>query len=338
MAFDEQKFIKESLREIFDTARLCTEAGLGFSWIFKFRDKSLCIRYKSLNEIDHYQLMIEADGFPIGMFASLSEVPGLGESTSGVWTGEFTYDWDSFFSSTSPTLVAWEILRMAPNKLKKGGSNSFVVNVDGTYLPSHSHEEVRMFAIDHRDNHSFSATGDQVITALFVGGFGYELVKDSVVSLEAGLEGFLVRDFDKNSAVQIPYVDVVNFEMEGGLVQRGGGFAGGGFGIVGFAAGAAASMALNKITSKSEIQTMLRLVTRNGEVVLYTNQATPDQIEIAFSEARMRIRNAANTPAAVNNQSNSISVADELTKLSALRDSGVLTEEEFQRAKSRLLP
>lgn len=334
MAINVEEFIENTMREVFDTARLCTEAGLKFSWVFSSKNKSLCISYESLGQIDRYNLTIETLGFPREIFAPLSGVPGLVETTSGVWTGDFNYQWESFFDATSATLVAWKLLRMAPNKLKKGGSGRLFL-VDGQAFLTH--QEVQMFANDHRENHSFTATGNQVIIALFLGGYGYELVKESVVSLEAGAEGFLVRDNNRNSAVQIPYADVVNFEMEGGLVQRGGGFTGGGFGVVGFAAGAAASMALNKITSKTEIQTMVRLVTRKGEVVLFTNQATPEQIEIAFSEARMRIRNAADVPA-VDNPFNSISVADELTKLLALRDSGVLTEEEFQRTKARLLP
>lgn len=55
-----------------------------------------------------------------------------------------------------------------------------------------------------------------------------------------------------------------------------------------------------------------------------------------FQELRDRIERAIASPAQTN-ASSGPSVADELAKLAALRSSGVLTDEEFQQQKARLL-
>ena len=83
----------------------------------------------------------------------------------------------------------------------------------------------------------------------------------------------------------------------------------------------------------------LRIESTGGAVMVVKGLAK-DEANKAEVIIRERIQQSSqmnqNQPVVVNGPT-SISVADELQKLAALRDSGVVTEEEFQQQKNRLL-
>lgn len=323
--------VEEVLKDLALTAHTCTSIGQSFSWFIPFKKTSLTFTFNPVEDTAMFALRIKAQGFSRDVFEQLKEVPCLQKIGPDSWEGEFSYGWEDFSAASAPVRVTWELLRDAPDKEKKGNQGPQMWINDVVFQ---NHGAVRSAVDEHLFKVGFTSTTGQQLTAFYLGGSGYSIPSESLVSFEAGTEGFLLTGTEQNVAVRIRYSEVDDFKFDGGVLQRGGGFAGGGFGVVGFAVGAAASMALNKVTSKSEIQTTLQLLTTEGEILLYTNLATPDQLEMMFSEARTRIRSATTqrmTP------SSSSSVADELLKLSSLRESGILSDDEFQAAKARLL-
>ena len=193
--------------------------------------------------------------------------------------------------------------------------------------------------------HKFESYGDQtahdlsefLFVAVHVGGSGHGLSENDVVGFGSDEDGIELVHANSRSRIHLPYGDIIEISVDGGVYQKGGGFAGGGFGLVGFAVGAAASMALNKVTTRTEVQTLVRITTNRGEVNLYTNQITPNDLEMSMSEIRTRIRQVNSQGQLQSPAPNSTSLSDELLKISELHKSGVLTDEEFQAAKQRLI-
>lgn len=81
----------------------------------------------------------------------------------------------------------------------------------------------------------------------------------------------------------IPAYSVLDIQIDGRVLSSGGGFSGGGFGLVGIATGMLAAIALNAATRHSEIQTFVRIVATEGEVILLTNAYTPQVLRTVLS-------------------------------------------------------
>jgi hypothetical protein len=141
---------------------------------------------------------------------------------------------------------------------------------------------------------------------------------------------------------EVPYSEVEDVEIGGpGLVRSGGGFVGGGFGAVGALEGMAVAGVLNALTTRTSITTIIRVQAVNCELFLLHTKSAPEQLRIQLSRALGAIR-AAKATAAQSTQAQSVptrpaSAAEELTKLASLLQAGLLTREEFDQFKARLL-
>jgi len=124
-------------------------------------------------------------------------------------------------------------------------------------------------------------------------------------------------------------------EFEGGVVRKGGRYAGGGFGVLGAAEGMAMAALLNSLTTKTSIHTTVRLEAQDAELFFFTDQAPPKTLYMQFAEVRARI-NAA-TPAALPAPESNADLADQLLQLGTMFEKGLLTADEFAAAKARLL-
>lgn len=134
--------------------------------------------------------------------------------------------------------------------------------------------------------------------------------------------------------IVVPYVDVVALEIGGPGAQRtGGGFVGGGFGLEGAAEGMLIASALNLLTTRTRINTVVCLQTKSAELFVHNVLETPDAMRIrlsrVFSILRSRQHPEERSPAR--------DPLERLERLARLRDSGVLTEEEFQAAREPLV-
>jgi hypothetical protein len=143
----------------------------------------------------------------------------------------------------------------------------------------------------------------------------------------------LVFSTDSSSLqIEIPFDEVTAVEVGGrGEVTTGGGFIGGGFGLSGFLLGAATANVLNGLTTRTNVETLLRISTARGEINLFTSDLLPTDLDNAL--ATVRAHASASNP----NTSGVPDVLEQLEKLGALRASGVLTEDEFAAKKAALL-
>lgn len=81
-----------------------------------------------------------------------------------------------------------------------------------------------------------------------------------------------------------PFQDLLDIEIGGpGVVETGGGFIGGGFGIKGSLEGMAFAHVLNRLTTRKTINTMVRLDTSHGEIFLHTSSVEPGALRIVLS-------------------------------------------------------
>ena len=180
-------------------------------------------------------------------------------------------------------------------------------------------------------------TQNLLVQSLVVGGYGSVLA--------AGTRVILVLDDGPELRVQAPagvalasfHVDeILGLHIGGpGVRASGGGFIGGGFGLLGTLQGAALANALNRLTTKITITSIITVTTKDAEVVIANPILEPDRVNVLFSPllGRLRSREAA-SPAREEPQAD---VAAQLQQLGRLHADGVLNDDEFSRAKAKLL-
>lgn len=333
MAFNPDQFVATVSNELFETMRVCLEHGCSFTWRvvpFDSQKRAFEIKFSQSGTSGSYDLTI-GGRVPLDRLRS---IPGVIYSPDAGLAGSFPIDWKHFYSAESPARQF--LLTIAP--LMKSLKGKYVhLWVDDESVTSFV--EARAAAPRIGLNAAYRTPGASPIAALFLGGSGSAIADRSVVSFEFGPSGFLVRDLSTRKDERILYSDVHSLEIGGSTEQTGGGFSGGGFGVTGFVVGAAASAALNKLTTKSNLRTEFRISTKTGEMNFSTNQISARDLDLLLADARVKIRQGQTSqslppPPLPPVQ---VSLAEELRKLGELRQAGVLTEAEFLAAKSRLL-
>jgi hypothetical protein len=145
-----------------------------------------------------------------------------------------------------------------------------------------------------------------------------------------------IRVFSKSILrEEIDVANVSGIELGGpGKTSTGGGFIGGGFGFEGAVEGMGAAAILNALTTKSEINTLLRVSAHGKELFFHSGSMAPADARIRLSPTftSMKANEAHQRP-----PTPSRSIAEELKDLSEMRASGHLTDDEFATAKKRLL-
>lgn len=140
---------------------------------------------------------------------------------------------------------------------------------------------------------------------------------------------------------EVPYSQIEDVEIGGpGLVKSGGGFVGGGFGAAGAVEGMAIAAVLNTLTTRTSIKTVVRIQGTSCELFLLNATLTPEQLRIAMSRPLGAIRSARAPQAAEQIQHAPVtapSPVQELAKLAEMLEKGLLTREEFDLMKARLL-
>lgn len=137
---------------------------------------------------------------------------------------------------------------------------------------------------------------------------------------------------------EVPYSQVEHVEIGGpGLVKTGGGFVGGGFGAVGALEGMAIASILNALTTRTSITTIIRIQGTACEFFLLHTRSTPEKLRIEMSRALGAIRTARAGTVQEALPAQPMSPVQELAKLAEMLQAGLLTREEFDRLKTRLL-
>ena len=136
------------------------------------------------------------------------------------------------------------------------------------------------------------------------------------------------------------YSDVQALEIGGpGAQQSGGGFMGGGFGAEGAAAGMLVGTALNLLTTRKKVRTVICLQSDTAEVFVQHSVETPDALRMRLAPVftilrQMQTAKLADSSAAGTSAANPI---DRLTQLAALLEKGHISQDEFAKLKNDLL-
>lgn len=165
-----------------------------------------------------------------------------------------------------------------------------------------------------------------------IGGVGYSsivnadcffgLSKDSVV---------FVRSSD-GERYDIPFSEVIEFEVSGpGKQTTSAGVSGGGFGLEGFIQGAAAAAIINAATSKTTVNTFLRILTKQGELYLHTSEVGPDDLKMNLSSLNVSMANR------VQSAKIDADLVTQLEKLQKMMQEGLINQADYDLAKKRLL-
>jgi len=132
------------------------------------------------------------------------------------------------------------------------------------------------------------------------------------------------------------YPQVLSLQIGGrGAITTGGGWVGGGFGLTGIVTGALLASALNKATTRTNIETVLHFRSKTGELFLLNTQYTPQQLSMMVSPVITRIEtahDAVSLPAPPARDP-----VEQLRELSELRANGSISEEEFQSLKANIM-
>jgi hypothetical protein len=139
----------------------------------------------------------------------------------------------------------------------------------------------------------------------------------------------------------IPLGSLQDLQIEGASVTKGGGFIGGGFGAKAAAEGMLISTVLNSLTTKKTKWVTIRIVAEGGWVDLrldnYDVLPVRNTLRI-LADSVMANRSSQRTPSEPERTAApGLDLVPSLDRLIEYRNSGILSEEEFQAAKGQLL-
>lgn len=136
------------------------------------------------------------------------------------------------------------------------------------------------------------------------------------------------------------YGDIHALQVSGSTRTTNAGVIGGGFGVAGAVEGMLAASVINSLTTSTTIYTLLRIATKSAEYVFISRTFESSNLQMFLTSIQPRVRQgqaASALQALPPHRASAESVADELLKLSKLRDSGVISDAEFASMKARLL-
>jgi len=214
------------------------------------------------------------------------------------------------------------------------------------------HEQRRSFVAAHgaamREAREQQGELGALVNCVLLGGYGVEDgagAGDRVDLRFTREQIWLTKHRGNMPYLRVDYADARALEFEGGVVRSGGGWVGGGFGILGAAEGVAMASLLNALTAKTTVQTSVRFEAATAELFLFTDSATPKALEMRFAEIRAKVRaGAAGAAATAPSLTPALPPAardgdwsERLLRLGEMHEKGLLTAQEFAAAKAKLL-
>ena len=177
--------------------------------------------------------------------------------------------------------------------------------------------------------------GFKSISAKNVGGSGYPLSQGQEISFGINTSSIIIIKInDSLDVIDIPFEEINEVEVSGpGTVATDAGMSGGGFGLEGFIQGAAAAALINAATTRKTTNTFMRIMTATGEIYIHTSEIEPDALKIKFSPVFVYLKNKANQQFKIAGSS----IAEEIERLQKLFKDGILTQEEFDAAKKKVI-
>lgn len=176
---------------------------------------------------------------------------------------------------------------------------------------------------------------DDVLVAGFrlLGGSGIGIETGTICSVLSLSDALDVRaELGGIGVATIPYEVITGVEVAGSAATSSAGIIGGGFGLQGAAEGMLVASILNGLTRKTTIDTGLAIATTQGELLLNHDRIAPGELRRQLSPLFTRVN-------AARHQRRHDRMGDDpvsqLERLGELRDKGLLTDEEFEAARSQ---
>lgn len=183
-----------------------------------------------------------------------------------------------------------------------------------------------------------------------LGGYGHSLSLGQPYDLQFAAESIEVRascleapipamaDQANDPEFVVPLKSLTDIEIGGrGILQTGGGFIGGGIGsFTGAAEGMAVASLLNRLTTKSSIETVMEVRWAEGSMIFHYGRRAPDAVRIWLAPELGTIRQRSQH----NNAAPAVELAtpvEQLERLGSLHERGLLTADEFAAAKQLIL-
>jgi len=164
-------------------------------------------------------------------------------------------------------------------------------------------------------------------TCTVLGGSGYDLIAGRDASVRFRTDGIVISGDAAAADQRITYPEVIDVQIDGpGSVRRGGGFIGGGFGVTGALEGIAIASILNALTTKTTIHTFVQITTDTGEIFLHYGYLEPGALRIALSAVFTYLRKL-----------DAGYISSRMRHLEALRDRGVIDQDELSRLSAQVL-
>jgi len=171
------------------------------------------------------------------------------------------------------------------------------------------------------------------IEVFLAGGAGWEQIHQRDLIFTVDDSNLYLTDMISYEENVFPASSLVDVNIGGpGTVTSGGGFSGGGFGVEGFLKGAAFALVMNLLTSRTKTQSIIYLSFANSELIMFNSQFDPEVLRVKLSRLVLHKSSASTKSRGVE-----LSIADQISALTVLRDNNSLTEEEFVAAKRKLL-
>jgi hypothetical protein len=141
--------------------------------------------------------------------------------------------------------------------------------------------------------------------------------------------------------IELPYAGIEAVDIGGpGLVSSGGQFQGAAFAAIVALEGLAVAAVLNLLTTKTAIKTVIRVQAATAELFLLYTRQTPQDLRIYLSRPLAEIRAAQAAAAgrgAASGPASGAAQVENLARLAALLEAGLLTRAEFDTLKANLL-
>lgn len=176
--------------------------------------------------------------------------------------------------------------------------------------------------------------GEKSILCSYIGGSGYGLNQPTEVYISILPTLIKITSTLDGSSQIIAISEIKEIEIGGpGKVVSNAGVSGGGFGLEGFLQGAIAATLINAATTKSTINTFLRILTKTGELYIHTSEIEPINLKMELSPVFVYL---ANKPQEHSGGTSNF-IAEEIAKLHQLKIDGLLDDDEFKAAKNKIL-
>jgi hypothetical protein len=175
------------------------------------------------------------------------------------------------------------------------------------------------------------------IETVFLGGARVPLQMYEKSSILISVKGFAIGQ-GGTSVWTKSFENLNGIQISGeGLLQSGGGWIGGGFGVSGALKGALFASVMNSLTTRTHNDCYFRFVYPGVEGTFQVLSHTPRDLDIALSGVKNWIETRSSESSQVPQSNQGLTTVEQIERLHQLLEKGILSKSEFEKEKAKLL-